>query len=73
VSPCVSHSRATPTWKGKTRTLDGTEDELVNELLLKVLDNHALSTQSQGLLLDRSPVLFLADIGKEALKGELNQ
>lgn len=50
-------------------TLDGTEDELINKLLLQVVDDHALSTKSQGLLLDCGKVLLLTDIGKKALSG----
>ena len=45
--------------------MNGREDELINELLLKVLDDHALSTESESLLLDLGEVLLLADIGKE--------
>lgn len=45
--------------------MDSREDELVDELLLEVLDDHALSTEGESLLLDLSEVLLLADIGKE--------
>jgi len=43
-------------------TLDGAEDELVDKFLLQVVDNHALGTQGQSLLLDSSEVFFLAYI-----------
>ncbi|KAI6769899.1 hypothetical protein HG530_004528 [Fusarium avenaceum] len=41
-------------------------DQLVNELLLDILDDHALSTELDGLLLDGIEVLLLATVGKEA-------
>lgn len=49
--------------------LDGTEDDLVNELLLEVEDHHLLSTELLGLGADLIPVLLLADIGEEADDG----
>lgn len=48
--------------------LDGAEDELVDKFLLQVVDNHALSTESQCLLLDRSEIFLLAQVGEEALE-----
>lgn len=47
--------------------LDGSEDHLSGELMLKVADDHGLSSQLECLLLYRLPVFFLADIGKEGL------
>lgn len=49
--------------------LDGTEDDLVNELLLEVEDHHLLSTKLLGLGADLIPVFLLADIGEEADDG----
>lgn len=49
--------------------LDGGEDELVDELLLQVGDDHALGTEGESLLLDLGEVLLLTDVGKESLKG----
>lgn len=46
--------------------LDGAEDNLLDKLALEVLNHHALGTESEGLLLDLSPVLLLANIGEEA-------
>lgn len=51
------------------RTLDGGEDKLLNELLLEVKDDHALSAEGESLLLDGFPVLLLANVGKEANNG----
>ena len=62
-------------WPGKTGSekisvlingiaLDGTEHKVLKELLLKVIDHHALGTESQSLLLDGGPVLVLADIAE---------
>lgn len=48
--------------------LNRSEDNLLNKLLLKVLDNHTLSTESKGLLLDGIKVFDLANIGEEALQ-----
>jgi hypothetical protein len=53
---------------GPRRTLDGRKDELIDELLLQVLDDHALGTESQSLLLHLSEVLLLTDIGKKSLE-----
>lgn len=47
--------------------MDSAEDELINKLLLQVVDDHALGTQGQGLLLNSFKVLLLADVCKEAL------
>ena len=47
--------------------LDGTEDNLIDELALEILDDHALGTEGESLLLDSGEVLLLADIGEEAL------
>lgn len=62
-------------WAGKTGSekvlvlvngiaLDATENKFLKELLLKVIDHHALGTESQSLLLDGVPVLVLADIAE---------
>ena len=48
--------------------LNGSEDDLLNELFLKVLNDHTLSTESESLLLNSIKVLDLANIGEEALK-----
>ncbi len=50
--------------------MNGAEDELVNKLLLQVIDNHALGTKGQSLLLDGLIVLLLADVCKEALRAD---
>lgn len=50
------------------RTLDGRKDELIDKLLLQVFDNHALSTESESLLLYRSEILILTDVGKKSLE-----
>ena len=49
--------------------LDGAEDNLVDELALQVLNDHALGTEGQSLLLNLGPVLLLADVGEEAHDG----
>jgi len=49
--------------------LDGTEDDLLDELALEVLNDHALSAKGESLLLNLSPVLLLADVGEEAHDG----
>lgn len=41
-------------------------DELVNQLLLDILNDHALSAELDGLGLDGVKVLLLAAIGEEA-------
>jgi hypothetical protein len=46
--------------------LDGTEDNLLDELSLEVLNDHTLSAEGESLLLNLSPVLLLADVGEEA-------
>lgn len=46
--------------------LDGAEDNLIDELLLKILDDHTLGTEGESLLLDGLPVLLLAYIGTES-------
>jgi hypothetical protein len=46
--------------------LNGAEYNLLDELLLEVLDDHALGTEGKSLLLDRLPVLLLAYIGTES-------
>jgi hypothetical protein len=62
-------------WPGKTGSekisvlvngiaLDATENKFLKELLLKVIDHHALGTESQSLLLDGVPVLVLADVAE---------
>jgi hypothetical protein len=67
-------------WPGKTGSekisvlvngiaLDATENKFLEELLLKVLDHHALGTESQSLLLDGGPVLVLADVAEESNYG----
>lgn len=48
--------------------MDGAEDELIDKLLLQVIDDHALGTESQRLLLDLGEILNLAYIGKEGLE-----
>jgi hypothetical protein len=48
--------------------LDCSENDLLDELLLKVLDDHALRAESEGLLFDSIEVLDLTNIGEEALK-----
>ena len=64
-----------PNWPGKTGSekisvlvnriaLDATENKFLKELLLKVIDHHALGTEGQSLLLDGGPVLVLADIAE---------
>lgn len=45
--------------------LDGAVDNLLDELLLEVLDDHLLGTEGHGLLLDLDKVLLLANIGQE--------
>lgn len=44
--------------------LNSTEDKFLEELLLKVIDHHALGTESQSLLLDGVPVLILANVAE---------
>lgn len=56
---------------GVVRTLNGAEDELVDEFLLQVVNHHALGAEGQSLLLDGLVVLVLADICKEALRGSI--
>jgi hypothetical protein len=46
--------------------LNGAEHDLLDELALQVLNDHALSTEGKGLLLNLGPVLLLADVGEEA-------
>jgi hypothetical protein len=48
--------------------LNGREDELLDEDSLQIKDDHALSTESKGLLLNRSAILgvLLANVGKKA-------
>lgn len=48
--------------------LDCSENDLLDKLLLKVLDDHALRAESEGLLFDSIEVLDLTNIGEEALK-----
>jgi hypothetical protein len=48
--------------------LDGGEDELIDKLLLEVLNDHALGTESESLLLDLGEVFLLTDVGKESLE-----
>ena len=56
-----------------SQTLDGAEHQLLDELLLKIQDDHLLGTKGQSLLLDGIPLLLLANIGKEALSAVSNQ
>lgn len=62
-------------WPGKTGSekvsilvdgiaLDAAENEFLKELLLEIINHHALSTESQSLLLDGGPVLVLADVAE---------
>jgi hypothetical protein len=44
---------------------DGAVNDLLDELLLEVLDDHLLGTKSQSLLLDLSEVLLLANVSQE--------
>lgn len=48
------------------RTLDSRPDQLVNELLLDILNDHALGSELSGLGLDGLEVLLLTAVGKEA-------
>ena len=48
--------------------LNCSEDNLLDEFLLEVLDDHALSAKSKSLLLNGIKVLYLANIGKETLQ-----
>lgn len=52
----------------RRHTLDGAEDKFIDEFLLQVVDNHALGTESQSLLLNGSKVFNLAYIGEEGLE-----
>ena len=47
--------------------LNCSEDNLLDEFLLEVLDDHALSAKSKSLFLNGIKVLYLANIGKETL------
>lgn len=49
--------------------LDGAEDNLLDELALEVLNDHALSAKGESLLLNRRPVLLLTDVSEEANDG----
>jgi len=49
--------------------LDSAEDDLLDEFLLKILDNHLLGTKCKGLLLNSGKILLLADICEEANDG----
>lgn len=48
--------------------LDCSEDDLLDEFLLEVFNDHALRAESEGLLFDSIEVLDLTNIGEEALK-----
>lgn len=47
--------------------LNCSEDDLLDEFLLEVLNDHALSSKSKSLLLNGIKVLYLTNIGKETL------
>jgi hypothetical protein len=49
-------------------TLNCSKDDLLDELLLEVLNDHALRAKSESLLLHGIEVLNLTNIGEEALK-----
>lgn len=49
--------------------LGGTEDQLLDEFLLEVNNDHLLGTESERLLLDGIPVLFLAYIAEHTDNG----
>jgi hypothetical protein len=62
-------------WPGKTGTekvsilvdgiaLNARENQFLKELLLQILDDHALSTKRQSLLLDVGPDLGLTNIAE---------
>jgi aryl carrier-like protein len=61
-------SRASDAGAGQL-TLDCGPDELLDELLLEILDDHALGTNLLGLGLDGIPVFRLSNIGKEGNHG----
>lgn len=48
--------------------LDCSEDDLLDEFLLEVFNDHTLRTESEGLLFDSIEVLNLTNIREEALK-----
>ncbi|KAF5537374.1 hypothetical protein FMEXI_9926 [Fusarium mexicanum] len=48
--------------------LDCSEDDLLDEPLLKVFDDHALQAESEGLLFNSIEVLNLTNIGEATLK-----
>lgn len=54
------------TKEGIKHTLDGRPDKVIDKLLLNILDDHALSAELLGLLLDSVEVLLLTTVGKEA-------
>ena len=47
--------------------LNCSEDNLLDELFLEVLNDHTLSAKSESLLLNGIKVLYLTNIGKETL------